>query len=291
MNIKCEKDMCDVGAPVEPNLVPGFEQFGHVSLQGVANCRDLGGLPTADGRRIKKRRLLRSAELHDATPEDIKQLTAMHNLEFVVDLRSEYELENSPDPLSIMPGIEYVNLPPLSDNSIGFTGLKHLKRDWRAFRKFRKGPYKMVQALYPRCILGEKGKLAYSRLLNDLAAHGAGDGATLWHCTQGKDRTGIAALLIEYALGVPMEYIERDYLATNLFVGPMVEKTTDAMRDNIFLRSFGVDLQAYAYANSCYLACALDAIFENYGSIENYMDKALDFDADKRAALREMYLE
>lgn len=61
--------------------------------------------------------------------------------------------------------------------------------------------------------------------------------------------------------------------------------------DNFFFRSFGKDLDVYAYANTRYLKCVLDTIAQNYGTVENYMAKALDFDKDKRMMLRELYLE
>lgn len=276
-------------APTEPEPIPDFPRFGLISLQGVINCRDLGGLPTSDGRRIRKRRLIRSACLHDATAEDMKQLIRMHDLEYVIDLRAEYELDAEPDPLPLMRGIEYVDLPALSDGAIGFSGLKHIGSDIKTMRAFAKDPFEVVRGLYPKCILGEFGIRAYSRFLNDLLT--AKEGASLWHCTQGKDRTGIAALLVEYSLGVSMEYIQRDYLATNLYIKPWMDKMSAMMRHNIMLRSIGIDLEAYSYANLCYLDAALETVRDNYGSLDNYLDKALDFDADKRALLREMYLE
>lgn len=275
--------------PEDPTPIPGFSNFGYVKLQGVINCRDLGGMPTQDGRRIKKRRLMRSADLHDATAEDMKQLTHMHDLEYVVDLRADYELGTDPDPLPLMRGIEYVNLPALSDSAIGFSGFKHPSQDFKTLRAFTKDPYEIVGGLYPKCILGQYGMRAYSRFLNDLLT--AKEGASLWHCTQGKDRTGIAAMLVEHSLGVSPENIQRDYLATNLFIQPWVDKMSAMMRSNLIFRWLGVDLEAYSYANSAYLNIAFETIRDNYGTINNYLDKALDFGPDKRHLLREMYLE
>lgn len=276
-------------APADPNPVPGFPRFGFIKLQGVVNCRDLGGLPTMDGRRIRKRRLLRSAELHDATAEDMRQLTHMHSLEYVVDLRADYEIESKPDPLPLMRGIEYVHLPALSDDAIGFSGLKNFGSDVKMLMQFTKNPYQLVQELYPKAVLGEYGMRAYSQFLNDLLK--ADQGATLWHCTQGKDRTGIAALLVEYALGVAPDDIRADYLATNLFIKPWVDKMSEALRNGIVVRGLGVDLEAYSFANMRYFDAAIDAICDAYGSLDKYMDRALDFGPEKQVALRALYLE
>lgn len=278
-----------VCTPTNPEPIPGFPKFGQIPLKGVYNCRDLGGMPAADGRRIRKRRLMRSAELEDATAEDMRQLTHMHHLEYVIDLRADYEVESDPDPLPLMRGVEYVNLPALSDDAIGFTGLRHLKQDMKTLTRFMKDPYELVQELYPKCVLGEYGIKAYSKLLDDLL--NAQQGATLWHCTQGKDRTGIAAMLVEYVLGVPADYIRRDYLATNLFIRPWVDKMKDALSNKIIFGGLGIDIEAYAFANLCYLDTALDAIRDSYGSLDKYLDRALDFGPEKQRALRALYLE
>lgn len=275
--------------PEDPEPIPGFNKFGYLNLQGVHNCRDLGGLPAADGRRIRKRRLLRSAELENATAEDMRQLTRMHDLTYVVDLRAPYEVESQPDPLPLMRGVEYTNLAVLSDNAIGFTGLKHLGSDLKMMRQFMKNPYQLVLDLYPKAVLGEYGINAYSKLLNDLLT--VNSGATLWHCTQGKDRTGIAALFIEYALGVPPEYIRADYLATNLFIKPWVDKVSGVMRKSLLGHGIGVDLEAYSFANLCYFDAAIEAINESYGNIDNYMRRALNFGPEKQTMLRALYLE
>lgn len=276
-------------APSDPEPIPGFTRFGFVPLQGVINCRDLGGMPTKDGRRIKKRRLMRSAALHDATAEDMKQLVRMHDLEYVIDLRAEYEVASEPDPLPLMQGIEYVDLPALSDDAIGFTGLKHLSSDLKTLKRFTKDPTALVMELYPKIVLGEYGMRANSTFLHDLLK--AEEGASLWHCTQGKDRTGIAAILLEHCLGVSPENIRRDYLATNLFVKPWVDKMNSLLRNKVLVRGLGADLEAYTYANMCYFDTALKAIGDNYGNMDNYITKALDFGPDKRARLRELYLE
>ena len=274
--------------PFDPEPIPDFPNFGHINLIGVINCRDLGGIPTKDGRHIKKRSLLRSADLHEATEIDIEQLKTMHGLAYVVDLRADFEVGHEPDALEHMRDIEYVNLPALSDGAIGFTGLKHLGHDLKTVTEMAHDPFQLVRELYPKSLLGEYGMYAYSRLLHHLLEND--DGATLWHCTQGKDRTGIGAILVEYSLGVPKEYILMDYLATNLFVKGWMEKMERTMRRNPVLRSLGLDLEAYAFANPNYFDRAFEAVNDEYGSMDNYLLRALDFGPDKQAALREKYL-
>lgn len=275
--------------PTDPHSIPGFSKFGYMNLKGVDNARDLGGIPTEDGRRIKRRRLMRSGDLHDATSADMKQLIRMHDLEYVVDFRTPAEVEQKRDPLPMMQGIEYVNLPVLTERAIGIGGLNTLGADSRTVKEFLTKPYEVIQGLYPKCVLGETGIATYSRFLNDLLM--AKEGATLWHCTQGKDRTGLAAVLVEYSLGVPMQYIKNDYLATNLFIRGWVDRMKRFLSDMHIARGLDNEIEAYGYASMCYLDAGFAAIKGAFGSLDNYLEKALDFGRDKQRKLQELYLE
>lgn len=275
--------------PIEPKPIAGFPDFGYFKLQGVMNSRDLGGLPTQDGRRIKKRKLLRSADLHDATAEDISQLINMHDMECIIDFRSDAEVEAEPDPMPLLHGIEYKHTPALPGSAIVSIAKGHIAGDAKIAKEFTGHPFEVITNLYTKAILGEIGMNAYKDFLHTLLQNT--DGATLWHCTQGKDRTGIAAILVEYCLGVSMEDINRDYLATNLFVKGWIEKVSKLLKDKPFARGIDADLEAYAYASQCYFDTTLKVIDSTFGSMDNYLEKILDFDPEKQAALRDIYLD
>lgn len=74
-----------------PNPIPNFPEFGHISLSGLHNARDLGGMPCEDDWVITPARLIRSDALHHATKEDFDTLTHDHELSRVIDLRSDLE--------------------------------------------------------------------------------------------------------------------------------------------------------------------------------------------------------
>ena len=57
-----------------PEPIPGFPEFGHIPFEGLHNTRDLGGMPTADGRTIAPAKLLRSGALHKASEKDFERL-------------------------------------------------------------------------------------------------------------------------------------------------------------------------------------------------------------------------
>lgn len=275
--------------PEIPEPIPGFPDFGYFKLQGVLNNRDLGGMPAYRGHRIKKRKLLRSGDLHDATTEDVKQLINMHDMECIIDLRTSAEVEAEPDPMPLLHGVEYKHLPALPQNAIVAVAKGRFTGDARLAKEFATRPFEVITGLYTKAILGELGMKTYSDFLHTLLQNT--DGATLWHCTQGKDRTGIAAILVEYCLGVPMEDINRDYLATNLFVEAWMRRMSKLLRKTPFARGIDEDLAAYAYAHQMYFDAAFKVIKATFGSMDNYLANILDFGPEKQAALREIYLD
>lgn len=276
-------------APEMPKPVPGFPNFGAMTLAGVDNARDLGGMPTEDGKRIRKRRLLRSGALGEATASDIKQLVRMHDMEYVVDLRTAAEAERMPDPMPLMAGVEYVNTPSLSDGAIVSVGTMNIAKDKKLMKEFTGHPFETIKDLYPKALLGEAGIEAYGRFLHDLLKES--EGATLWHCTQGKDRTGIAAILVEHALGVSHDVIVADYLATNLFIGGWMARMERFLSTMHIAQAIDADIEAYAYAHLMYFDAAMDAMCGVFGSIDAYMERELDFGPAEKRELRRLYLE
>jgi protein-tyrosine phosphatase len=232
---------------------------------------------------------MRTGELVDATAADIRQLCAMHDVDCVIDLRTDAECKRSPEPIPLMHGIEYIHLPAVLTTPFARDPGAGRVRAARQIYKATERPFKAIHDMYTQALLGAAGIEAYSRFLQILLdAH---EGATLWHCTQGKDRTGIAAILVEHVLGVPQEYIMSDYLATNLFVGRLVDKLRVALSRRRITRHLDADIWALAYANTYYFATVYKTLDRNFGGIDAYIERTLGFGRDKQEALRELYLE
>ncbi len=278
----------NMDAPEHPQAVLGFTHFGHLELKGVDNARDLGGMPTKDGRHVRPGRLMRSGDLHDATSSDMRVLAAHHGLVHVVDLRTSTEVKQKEDPFGMMPDITYVDLPVLTEQAIGIDSIADRKADAHVLKEVLAHSDEFLQELYRKCVRDEAGIAAYRRFLNDLLT--VAEGATLWHCTQGKDRTGLAAVFVEHALGVPMDFIKDDYLATNLFIHGWIERTQRLLADKPGVKGIEKVLEAFGYARLIYLDAALEAIDEAYGCLDDYLAVALDFGEDKRKKFQELYL-
>lgn len=274
--------------PVTPQPIPDFPDFGHIPLSGLNNARDLGGMPCEDDWVIAPARLIRSDALHHATKEDFDTLINDHKLARVIDLRSDLERAANPDPRDKFVDIEFFELPVFEGEAFGIThGGKNLKDDLQAFEHFNQDPFEIICALYPQALLSDQGKKVYTTFLDILANHDTG--STLWHCTEGKDRTGLGAVLIEKILGVSQENIYKDYLATNLYARTAGRSLLDFLGAHHIAEKLDSDVDALFYANQRFLDAAFAAVDGAYGSFDAYLAQALNCDKDKQEHLRHLY--
>lgn len=271
-----------------PEEIPGFPQFGHIPFEGLHNTRDLGGMPAAEGRRVRPARLLRSGALHHGTEDDLARLLADYRLESVVDFRTPLEREKDPDPRDRMPGVVFYDFPVLSMEAVGVTHGGNVLEDARDVMAERADVHALVREVYKKALLEPEGREAYRSFLTVVLE---AEGAVLWHCTEGKDRAGLGAAIVERALGVPEADVRADYLATNLFARTRAEKMLDALAEKFpALRELDTDVDSVFYAYGDYYDYGMAAVREAYGSFDAYLTEGLDFGPERRAALREKYL-
>ena len=150
---------------------------------------------------MAKQKLIRSGELSKVTDDDIAKLTHIR-LKTIVDLRSPAETSLKMD---IIPdGVRYVHCPVVSDLVPGITresiedpydGLK--RTDYA--RDLREGGMAKMRSLYPLLVENSNAVKQYRRFF-DCVLENDGDGAILFHCAMGKDRAGVAAALLLYAV-------------------------------------------------------------------------------------------
>lgn len=258
-------------------------------IEGITLCntRDLGGLPAADGRSIRRGRLVRSGALAFSSKKDIELLSNRLDVRHIVDLRTEVEREQKPNPA--IPGAADHFLPVLSSAAMGITRGQKSPLEQIFTPNFDAVGY--MRQTYTGIVSSPQGQQCYRSFFDLLL--GCGDGAVLWHCTVGKDRTGIAAFCVEHALGVPREVIEEDYLATNVYN----EQINARDRANILAsvpeglrQSSDQKVDALFEARMEYLQAAEDVMVSLHGSVEGYLEQALGLTADRKERLRAMYL-
>lgn len=261
---------------------------GHIELEGLPNTRDVGGIPAADGRYVKHARLLRSGALDQATDRDLEVLLDDFDVRTVIDLRTEEERKEHPDPEDGLMGVRFVDAPVLSTSMFGVTREGGMMQTIKALRALQKNPASIMEEVYERMMLDEQSQQGFARFFDEVLA--TEEGAVLWHCTIGKDRAGLAAALLLHVLGVSRADIERDYLVTNRYV----QSETQSIMDS--LSSFGLggkldkSIHIINSADPRFLHAAFDAVDREYGGLDAYVRDRLGVSDEKRAALRERYL-
>lgn len=270
---------------VLPNAIEGFKDFGHLNLPSINNARDLGGM-RAGKYHIARRRLIRTGSLTNASREDLNLLMDSRDVECVVDLRTEVEVRDDPDPRQLMRGVGYLHLPVFDHDATGLSG--NTTSQMKTLGSFLDNAFDIICDIYEKSVLEEPALSSFKSFFNELLS--AKSGATLFHCTQGKDRTGICAWLVEAALGVSEPDRHADYLATNLFIDGVPNKVQRMFGSVSRPSSFSRAALAYGYAHDAYYRAFTEAINKNFGGVKEYLRDALDLRDDGIAQLQHLYL-
>lgn len=189
-------------------------------LEGLNNTRDLGDLTAAGEPRIVRGRLLRSGALWSASERDLSVLREEYGLRTVVDLRTEIEAENQPDP--VLPGCKTLFLPVLDNSFFGIARDSYSVEAWfNMFLTSEAAPADVFAAMYRRIVFSDRSIGLWRRFFVCLMQTEAG--AVLWHCSAGKDRAGLATVLLLTALGFSEETVIFDYLQTGVFTADEIE--------------------------------------------------------------------
>ncbi|MFP4225979.1 MAG: tyrosine-protein phosphatase, partial [Desulfobacterales bacterium] len=152
-----------------------------IPLEGAVNFRDIGGYQTTDGRLVRWGRVFRSDGLSRLTDADLAVLGRL-GIAHVFDFRTAAEAADAPSRLPAEPPAAYRNLP-----------VSHGKFDFvQAVKRLKAGDTSWLTPDYMRN--GYLGSLSlhgetWGRVIRHIAV--ASDGATVFHCTGGKDRTGV----------------------------------------------------------------------------------------------------
>lgn len=240
-----------------------------VPLAGASNFRDLGGYRGRDGRALRWRRVYRSEHLGALTGADHAVL-ASRGVSLAIDFRGVGERAAAPyevpglrqRALAIEPTVVQRMLA-LRDSGVTLT-VPVVST--------------LMQELYRGLVTDQAMRFAefFAELLD-------ADGALVFHCTAGKDRTGVAAALLLLALGVDIEAVRRDYLLTNALYRPPMPATDSPFAPDVVRVLIGVQ--------AGFLDAALAAIERDHGGVERYLRQRLGLGEAERQQLEERFLE
>ncbi|MBZ0274764.1 MAG: tyrosine-protein phosphatase, partial [Anaerolineae bacterium] len=248
-------------------------------LKKVANCRDIGGYRTTDGRRTRWGRIYRSGSVAHPAESDVEYLGRL-GLQLVCDLRSAEEVETAADVLPEQPTLAYRHLPITAE------GTSQRRQSALLFDPIRL--VRMFEDTYLHTFIDDHARTFGDalRLLADETTLPA-----LFHCTAGKDRTGLTAALLLLTLGVPEETVIADYSQSNRYYEAVHAYAAKMLRPMAFLGVKADHMQPLLTADPALLRTALAYIRDHYGSIESYLLNAAGLDADTLARLRVNLLE
>ena len=265
--------------PAVSHPAPGAQ----LPFEGGDNFRELGGYAADEGKTVKWGQIFRGIPTSLLQSDADRKLLDSLGLRLILDLRSEAEAAKQPD---------YV---PDGARLVRICGLCHSDGSEIAFspedkEKLLQGrldeDHNMADAMYQQMLFGNK---AFKELFRALEA---GETPILFHCSAGKDRTGVAAMLILLALGASDEVISADFVQSNVCRRPELEaawcKHADeiaadpAMKDH-YLGIVGVYPESVPFV--------LGIIRQKFGSADAYLEAEYGLTPARLMRLRRMYLE
>lgn len=265
-----------------------------IDLPGVGNARELGGYAIGN-RHVKGGVLLRAAGLNQASPEALDALQNKYRVQTVIDFRMSDERRSSPDPE--IPGTRNIHLPVLEQADMLADVDPTLIEKYADPNMDRMEMFNVAyesgmlsDQLYARFLTSERGKLAFRSFFETLLRLEE-NRAILWHCTDGKDRTGCAAMLTLFALGADRETVMRDYLLTNDYNAPKLSAIRqriaplgwpEAKVNALLFMSGGV--------SEVYMNSGIEALVKEYGTVETYLARELGVGREEQEALRRRFL-
>jgi protein-tyrosine phosphatase len=261
-----------------------------VHLEGTANTRDLGGLPTTDGGRTLPGRILRSDNLQTLSDADVQLLVQKIGLREVIDLRTSAEvLLEGRGPLRSVPEVTHRHFTLLPERG-EYTDVFAVEEE-----EMPDLPSGWLESVLPRQVAEHdesepppvRSYLGYlshrpEAVVAALRALAASDGASVVHCAAGKDRTGVVVALTLAVAGVPHDEIAIDYGMSGDVIDGIVARLAATT-------TYGGDMAGRDTATHTPRRETMDRVLalmdERFGGPIGWLDQH-GFGEDEQAALR-----
>ncbi|MEC4113877.1 tyrosine-protein phosphatase [Myroides pelagicus] len=244
-----------------------------IQLNDVHNFRDLGGIVTQQGRSTKWGMIYRSGHLHKLKKREEDKLLNL-GIRQVIDLRTDREIKKKADHLP--KGIEYVNYQAYEDSEDMFTKTRKDVIKGNITPEEADALVVEFYKLYPLDDLSKVREIVFEILDNDEAI--------LFHCSAGKDRTGMIGAILLSILDVNRAVIIQEYMLSNNY---RKEEVSSRMKLAKFGKMFFPRLnyqvvENFSWVKPIYIEAMFDAIEGEYGSMESYIQDGLGIDDNMR---------
>ncbi|KAF5393165.1 hypothetical protein D9757_001236 [Collybiopsis confluens] len=251
--------------PIDPEVVNDLlSKYPFVSISGVINVRDLGGYSsiTHPGKCTKSHFIYRSAEVAGITEEGKQQLHRL-GIHKVFDLRSDTEIAKYNSPPPTIDGVELNHIPVFKTED--YSPEMMAKR----YQLYASGTTEAFMELYSQIL--DHGGPAFGAILRWIRDNP--NDACIFHCTAGKDRTGILAALILKLVGVDDTDISNDYSLTRIGREPARAKIMERLsKEPIFASNNEAALVMFTCRPETMLAL-LNLLQTKYGGVEEYVKR------------------
>jgi protein-tyrosine phosphatase len=249
-----------------------------IVLDGTANFRDIGGYPAHKNNQIKWGKIFRSGHLASLTEND-HQILKKIGIQSICDFRSKEEIARQPNRLPDKTTIKNLHLPIVNKSMEPTEAVARImKGDLGWFTQdFMVNSYlEKIEAFHDVWCLFFK--YLCQRSFRPL----------LFHCTAGKDRTGVCAALILLILGVSEKVVIHDHALSNIYNAEQIQQIEK------MLRKVGVDpdkLTDYLTAPKTAMVAVIEHINKKYGTAKNYLLQKANVQVDWIDKLEEEMLE
>ncbi|MGG5208393.1 tyrosine-protein phosphatase [Chryseobacterium sp. MIQD13] len=242
-------------------------------IKKVHNFRTVGNIKNVDGRTLKSGKFYRSGHLHKLKKKSFREIENL-GIREVIDLRNSKEIADKPDQLPI--GIIYKKYSAFEDEGDQLTQAKKLVLKGKV--NGSDADKRMID-FYQEYVT--ENPEVIKKIITEILES---DQPVLYHCTAGKDRTGITTALILSILKFDKETIYNDYLLSNNYRKKLVLKRLN-LADNLHFLYPKMDvkvLEKLSWVETAYLDAAFDEINKKYGSIDTYIQQVLGISDNKR---------
>jgi protein-tyrosine phosphatase len=244
-----------------------------IKIKKVHNFRSLGNIKNINGRTLKEGKFYRSGHLHELKKSSFDEFENL-GIKEIIDLRNSKEIAQKPD--NLPNGILYKNYSAFEDEGDQLDQAKKLVLKGKVHGadadKRMLDFYKDYVTENPEVI---------KRIITEILES---DQPILYHCTAGKDRTGITTALILTILKFNKETIYNEYLLSNNYRKKLVDKRLNLANNLHFLypkMDINV-LEKLSWVETDYLDAAFNEINKKYGSIDIYIQEVLGISENKR---------
>lgn len=247
----------------------------------IRNFRDIGGYKNRDGKVMKKNMIFRGGSLDRITQEQADYFEHTLAIRHILDFRDKKEAEMAKDYVFCIADYEQISalrIQKHDENGFDFEKIIKNKMDANQFQyilEYLKEGYKTMAFENP----------AYQKLFELLLKN---DGNIYFHCTAGKDRTGVAGFLIMMALGMKEEDAVKEYLLSNEYLKRGADDLAGKLNIPEEYRRMCAPLLG---VQEDFIRLTISSIQRKYTGYDEFFQSEYKLDKEKRNRLIEIYCE